>query len=111
MSRGKSIRTLCPRCGYDYGVRADEMVRSPKCAFSRGGQSDSATSQTRHLWTECSGSQTQLGYWDHQVSRRVVALIMAAGEPIGFPMNSTLLINFTVINFETLIPINIYNAF
>lgn len=70
MSRGKSIRTLCPRCGYDYGVRADEMVCSPKCASSRGGQSDSATSQTPRLWTECSGSRMQLGYWDRQVSGR-----------------------------------------
>ncbi|EFN73659.1 hypothetical protein EAG_08456 [Camponotus floridanus] len=66
MSRGKSVRTLCPRCGYDYGVRADEMVCSPKCASSRGGQSDSATSQTRRLWTECSSSRMQLGYWDRQ---------------------------------------------
>ncbi|XP_070171106.1 uncharacterized protein [Polyergus mexicanus] len=68
MSRDKSVRTLCPRCGHDYGadIRADKLVCSPKCASSRGGQSDSAISRTRHLWIEYSGSPMQSRYWDRQ---------------------------------------------
>ncbi|XP_072765924.1 uncharacterized protein [Anoplolepis gracilipes] len=65
MSRDKSVRTLCPRCGHDYDVRVDKMVCSPKCASSREGQSESAISRTR-LWTECSGSRMQPRYWDRQ---------------------------------------------
>ncbi|KAM0734907.1 hypothetical protein ACS0PU_011020 [Formica fusca] len=66
MSRDKSVRTLCPHCGHDYGVRADKLVCSPKCVSSRGGQSDSAISRTHHLWTEYNGSRMQSRYWDRQ---------------------------------------------
>lgn len=70
MSRDKSVRTLCPHCGHDYGVRADKLVCSPKCVPSHGGQSDSAISRTHHLWTEYNDSRMQSRYWDRQVSGR-----------------------------------------
>ncbi|XP_050445902.1 uncharacterized protein LOC126848764 isoform X2 [Cataglyphis hispanica] len=64
MSRDKNVRTLCPRCGYDYGVRNNKLVCSPKCAFSCGGQSDSAISRTHHLWTD--GPRIKSRYCDRE---------------------------------------------
>ncbi|KYN00093.1 hypothetical protein ALC62_09155 [Cyphomyrmex costatus] len=57
MSRDKSVRTICPCCGHDYGIRTraeSKLVAcSPKCASSRRKLNNFANSQLCHLQAEC----------------------------------------------------------
>ncbi|XP_011686088.1 PREDICTED: uncharacterized protein LOC105448911 isoform X2 [Wasmannia auropunctata] len=66
MRRDKSTRTLCPRCGYDYGIctraKSKLIACSSKCAFSRGKLNDFANSRPCHLRAEYSNSRVQPGY-------------------------------------------------
>ncbi|TGZ46255.1 Uncharacterized protein DBV15_11479 [Temnothorax longispinosus] len=65
MRRDKSVRTLCPCCGHDYGICTEAESKliacSPECASSRGKLSDFANSRTCHLRTKCGGSRMELG--------------------------------------------------
>ncbi|KYN20855.1 PREDICTED: uncharacterized protein LOC108760279 isoform X1 [Trachymyrmex cornetzi] len=57
MRRDKSVRTLCPCCGHDYGIctRAESKLIpcSPKYTSSRGKLNNFANSRLCHLQTEC----------------------------------------------------------
>ncbi|XP_011865808.1 PREDICTED: uncharacterized protein LOC105560907 [Vollenhovia emeryi] len=61
MRRDKSVRTLCPRCGHDYGIRTRAesklIAHSSECASSRGKLSDFANAPSCYLRAECGGSQ------------------------------------------------------